>query len=142
MRKSKKETEEFLGPFPAIPEVGRYQHMVFQDLDSGPWHKSEAEHLASKSDCQTGDSRTKIRKQDAMEIDLRAKGNKFAIVELCKQNDVPYQVMTETILEGWSGKPKGMLQILWERGFIDPAIEPMPAEAFYTNDGKKTPLET
>ena len=30
-----------------------------------------------------------------------------------------------------------MLQILWERGFIDPAIELSKVEAFYTNDGKK-----
>jgi hypothetical protein len=34
------------------------------------------------------------------------------------------------------GKPKGMLQILWERGFIDPAIELVKAEGFYTKDGK------
>ncbi len=90
MRKSKMETEEFLGPFPTILEVGGYQHMVFQDSDSGPWYKSEAEWLASKFDRQTGDSRTKIRKKEAMEIDLRAKGvrakgNKVAIIELCKQ---------------------------------------------------------
>jgi hypothetical protein len=35
------------------------------------------------------------------------------------------------------GKPKGMLQILWERGFIDPSIEPIKAAEQYTNDGKK-----
>jgi hypothetical protein len=39
--------------------------------------------------------------------------------------------------EGWIGKPKGMLQTLWERGCVDPAIEPMRAESFCTNDGKK-----
>ncbi len=48
---------------------------------------------------------------------------------------------TETILEGWSGKPKGMLQILWERGFIDPAIEPAKEEAFYNNDGKEEAVQ-
>jgi hypothetical protein len=63
MRKSKMETEEFLGPFPTILEVGRYQHMVYQDSDSGPWYKLEAEQLASKFDHQTGDSRTKIKKR-------------------------------------------------------------------------------
>jgi hypothetical protein len=30
--------------------------------------------------------------------------------------------LTKSIKEGWVGKPKGMLQVLWERGFIDPAI--------------------
>jgi hypothetical protein len=33
--------------------------------------------------------------------------------------------MTEKIKDGWGGKPKGMIRILWERGFIDPSIEPM-----------------
>ena len=142
MRKSKIETEEFLGPFPAILQVGGCQHMNYQYGDSEPFYKSEAEREASKFDRQTGVSKSKIRKKEAMETDLRAKGvrakgNKVAIIELCKQNDVPYKVLTETIIEGWNGKPKGMLQILWERGFIDPEIEPAKAEGFYSNDGKK-----
>jgi DNA-binding transcriptional regulator YhcF (GntR family) len=142
MRKSKMETDEFLGPFPATLSVGDYQHMVYQDGDVGPFFKTDAERQASKFDTLTGTTRRAIRRKDAMEKDLiakgvRAKGNKVAIVELCKQNDVPYKVTTETINEGWNGKAKGMLQILWERGFIDPAIEPTKAEGFYTNDGKK-----
>jgi hypothetical protein len=76
----------------------------------------------------TGASQRKIRRKDATEKDLRAKGvrakgDKVAIVEVCKQNNIPYKVTTKIINEGWNGKPKGMLQILWERGFIDPAIE-------------------
>jgi hypothetical protein len=142
MRKSKMETEEFLGPFPAMLQMGDYQHMVYQDGDVGPFFKTDTERQASKSDSLTGVSKRKIRRKDAMEIDLRAKGvrakgNKVAIVELCKQNDIPHIVTTETVIEGWNGKPKGMLQILWERGFIDPAIEPTKAESFCTNDGKK-----
>ena len=84
MRKSKMETEEFRGPFPAILQVSEYQHMVFQDRAWGPFYKFEAERKATKFDQQTGNS-TKIRKKDAMQIDLRAKGvsakgNKVAIV--------------------------------------------------------------
>jgi hypothetical protein len=30
-----------------------------------------------------------------------------------------------------------MLQILWKRGFIDPAIELTKVSEYYTNDGKK-----
>jgi len=33
-----------------------------------------------------------------------------------------------TSVEGWEGQPKGMLQILWERGFVDPNI---PVETLY-----------
>jgi hypothetical protein len=84
----------------------------------------------------------KTRKKDAMQIDLRAKGvsakgNKVAIIELCKQNNTPCKVATKTVKEGWMGKPKGMLQMLWERGCVDPAIEPTRAESFCTNDGEK-----
>jgi DNA-binding transcriptional regulator YhcF (GntR family) len=142
MRKSKMETQEFLGPFPAMLKVGEYQHMVYQAEDAGPFFKTDAERQSSKLDSLTGTSKRKIRRKDAMEKDLRekgvrAKGNKVAIVELCKQNNVPYKETTETINEGWMGKPKGMLQVLWERGFIDPAIELSKVEGFYTNDGKK-----
>ena len=140
MRQSKMETEEFLGPFPATLQVGDCQQMVFQDGDMGPFYKSELERAATKFDRRTGASTSKMRKKEAMQNDLKAKGvsakgNKVAIVELCKQNNVPYKVVTETIKEGWQGKPKGMLQILWERGFIEQ--EPSKAESFYTNDGKK-----
>ena len=112
--------------------------MVFQDGDMGPFYKSELERAATKFDRRTGASTSKMRKKEAMQNDLKAKGvsakgNKVAIVELCKQNNVPYKVVTETIKEGWQGKPKGMLQILWERGFIEQ--EPSKAESFYTNDG-------
>jgi hypothetical protein len=52
-------------------------------------------------------------KKDLRAKGVRAKGNKVATVNLCKQNDVLYKVMTKTINEGcWNGKPKGMLQIL------------------------------
>ena len=36
------------------------------------------------------------------------------------------------VTEGWEGKPKGMMQVLWERGFIDKNNLQQ-----YTLDGKK-----
>ena len=44
------------------------------------------------------------------------------IEELANQHNVKISVEEELIIEGWVGKPKGMLQILWERGFIDPSV--------------------
>jgi hypothetical protein len=81
-----------------------------------------------KFDCVTGETMTKKRKKDALEKDLRAKevrarGSREELVKLCKQNNVPHEISSYKIREGWAGKPKGMLQILWERGFIDPSIE-------------------
>jgi hypothetical protein len=102
MRKIKMETEEFIGPFPNILQVGKYQNMNYQDGDLGPFYKSDAKREASKFEHQTGVIKRKIRKKDDMEIDLRAKGvrakgNKVAIMGLCKQNDLPYKVTTNNI---------------------------------------------
>ncbi len=44
---------------------------------------------------------------------------------------IPVQITMPEITEGWEGKPKGMLQILFERGFINP--ERMTE---YTIDGR------
>ena len=32
---------------------------------------------------------------------------------------LPIEEMKQKVIEGWEGKPKGLLQILWERGWID-----------------------
>jgi hypothetical protein len=48
-------------------------------------------------------------------------GDKKELQELCALNDVPIFVQTNGIVEGWEGKAKGMLQILFERGFLDPS---------------------
>jgi hypothetical protein len=112
MRKSKIEAEEFLGPFEAILKVGDYQHMVFQEEDLGPFNMSEADREASKFDCQTGDTTTKKRRKDAIENDLKAKGvrargSRNVIVRLCEQNDIPHEITTEKIKEGWGGNQRG-----------------------------------
>ena len=39
----------------------------------------------------------------------------------------------QDVLQGWEGKAKGMEQILWERGWIDPSQD----RRTYTVNGKK-----
>ena len=39
--------------------------------------------------------------------------------------------------EGWSNKPKGMLQILYERGFINPVMTKQEMLRYYTIVGRK-----
>jgi hypothetical protein len=56
--------------------------------------------------------------------------------KLASQNNVSIWKCAEDVEEGWLGKPKGLLQILWERGFIDPGIQ--NPEKYYTLDGKKS----
>ena len=42
------------------------------------------------------------------------------IQAIAVSHNLPIQYTINKVQEGWMHKPKGMLQILWERGFIDP----------------------
>jgi hypothetical protein len=41
------------------------------------------------------------------------------LVALCGPRNICTTVEEQKVKEGWLGKPKGMLQVLWERGWID-----------------------
>ena len=45
--------------------------------------------------------------------------SKRELVELCTKNAIETKELIERKKEGWVGKSKGLLQVLWERGFID-----------------------
>jgi len=55
---------------------------------------------------------------------------------LVQQHGVQTTVEKQKIIQGWEGKPKGILQILWERGLIDE----LNYKATLTLDGRKNPL--
>ena len=38
---------------------------------------------------------------------------------MCTSKNIPITKTAEQIKEGWEGKAKGLLQVLWERGVID-----------------------
>jgi hypothetical protein len=65
------------------------------------------------------------RNRSELELDLRGRGistkgkNKQELVELCEQHQIAITKNVEKIKEGWEGKPKGLLQVLWERGLVD-----------------------
>ena len=51
---------------------------------------------------------------------MLAKGKKQAIQSKAQEHNLPRIEETKAkVIEGWENKPKGLLQILWERGFID-----------------------
>ena len=80
----------------------------------------------------------KVASKDKLLEQLRArgiltKGTLKQLQELCKANNLPIEIEFNVIKEGWVGKPKGMYQVLYERGFIDPDKE----ASWYTLQGKK-----
>jgi hypothetical protein len=140
MRDTKIESEEYLGPFRhelTLP-VGSTQGMVYTSSDAGPFTITAEEKEFNRKDRQKGNRIKRMRNKKELQKDLRAKGvsakgGKDDLQVLCKNKDIPIEEEIDEVIEGWEGKPKGMLQVLWERGFIDPTKK----KEDYTIDGKK-----
>jgi len=66
---------------------------------------------------------------------VTATGNMKNLQRLCRNAGINLVEMTPKIQQGWEDQPKGMLQILWERGWINEQNL-----ASYTVSGKKNVL--
>ena len=87
--------------------------------------------------------KTKKRKKTKLEllIELRKTGfsttkKRYLLSEveaLCNERNIAIEIEEPEVKLGWYRKPKGMLQVLWERGWINPAI----SRSRYTKEGKK-----
>ena len=50
------------------------------------------------------------------------KGLKQKLQNMTRKCEVPItHNVLKFLVKGWQGEPKGLLQFLWERGFIDPS---------------------
>ena len=102
---------------------------------------SPKDRILNCLDQNDGDPKVSQRNKDELIVDLQGKGvstkgkNKQELIALCNNNDITITHKVTKIKEGWVGKPKGLLQVLWERGFIDTT-----KLSSYTLTGKKTEL--
>ncbi len=126
MRSTVIKTEEgFLGPFQRQLQVGDTQHLMFHTTDSGPFWMSQEEKEATCHDVVDEAPKCFQRNKAELIADLLGKSintkgfNKKELVVLCKQNDNATAIQINKITEGWEGKAKGLVQVLWERGLID-----------------------
>jgi hypothetical protein len=62
---------------------------------------------------------------------------KADLLAICDQRNILVTNEECQVKEGWLGKPKGMLQILWERGWIDSTKVVSGRSMRYSKDGKK-----
>ena len=107
-------------------QLGSTQKMQFDEFDEGPCYLDESERHNSRNDIDTG----KVRRKEVLKLDLikalKSKGvgdpcgNKDKIRELAVKHNIPLEFDSPIIKEGWVGKAKGSLQILYERGWVDP----------------------
>ena len=117
----------FFGPHSRILKLGDTQHMVYQDSDTGPFYLSSQEKKKQKYDQAVPGKfiqRNKTKVELVKELTIKnincTVGTVFEKVKkMCTDNNVDLKCAPEPkVIEGWHLKPKGYLQILWERGFI------------------------
>jgi hypothetical protein len=66
---------------------------------------------------------------------MEVKGKLMDIQAAARNNGIPLEIKKTKFHEGWEEKPKGLLQVLWERGWIDNSDN--KAYQNYTIMGKK-----
>ncbi|KAI2491822.1 hypothetical protein MHU86_22728 [Fragilaria crotonensis] len=119
-----------LGPYDRILNVGDCQSMVFEPDDVGPWWFSTDEIRESRRhDIIDNDNfkmvnRTRAQlalalKDAGIDVDSARPVNELKVFAV--QHGIALQQRKVHTVEGWQGKSKGLLQILWERGWIDPS---------------------
>ena len=140
MRDSVLTSDEF-GPFHDKNyhlQPGMKQSMQYTPSDSGPCYFSERERIERRLDISLEKLVEKklnksvlVKKLKEAGI-LNPPGSKADLQQQCINLNIPIKASNRTVSEGWYEKQKGALQILFERGWIDPANL-----QHYTADGKK-----
>jgi hypothetical protein len=143
MKQSKiKSVDGYLGPHDHDRKlnVGDVQSMVFHPSDNGPyWMTPEEQEQTRKDHYGTTIITKEYTKPQLIEMLQQKqgidnpKGNKQQIKDMAELAGISLTYEKQEIIQGWEGKPKGMEQILWERGWIDPSQN----RKFYTLHGKK-----
>jgi hypothetical protein len=152
-----------LGPFNPSLSIGDVQSMVFEENDEGPWwittpegretrrHDILREQVEGTTLKLT--NRTKLQLANALKDEAGVTVDPLRpmdeIKEIAILHGVDLQYQKTQITEGWYMKPKGLLQILWERGWIDPrecstfkqdkTAGKIINTSFYTINGRKDP---
>ena len=115
-------------------QVGDIQYLTYRENDCGPVARkghclNDAQCLHYK-DSQSGAARPRrLTKRELVgklqddagiaAITLQTK-NMLELSDLCRRNGIELAVEQPVITEDWMGTAKGLFQVLWERGWIDP----------------------
>ena len=81
--------------------------------------------ILSRLDEVDGDPSIVQRNKSELILELRGQGintkgkNKKELIAICTNKNIPIDREVPKVKEGWVGKAKGLLQVLWERGYID-----------------------
>ena len=133
-------TEGCLGKFSPTLSVGQTQYTQYQPDDDGPILLSQEVRRKLKYDIPTNKVTDRRLTKEELIVKLKnhaipvhePRGSLKQIQEMCEAKQIPLIESISHIKEGWDRKPKGIHQILIERGLID--INNLAA---YSLNGKK-----
>ena len=131
------EEDGYLGPYNHNKKlrVGDIQSFVYTETDDGPFYFTQTKRNEKRFDVQHGTKSRELTKDELKDElqrrNISNKGTKKQLQQICNNNNISIKVLAPKIKEGWVGKAKGKLQILWERGWIDTDNVPK-----YTDQGK------
>ena len=134
----------FLGPHSPQLKIGDTQSLIFKPEDSGPWYLSPKERQRQRHNRATGKRKVVERSKKMLAEALTAAGvvlqqnrnhTKKELQEFARNKSVDLLEDREVVVHGWEGQPKGLMQVLWERGLIDTSSLEQ-----YTLDGRKNPI--
>jgi hypothetical protein len=147
MRDTVMQDAEHLGNYSPTLTVGQTQRLVFTENDEGPSWMTLEERLLWKFDRPCPRGSTVVHRYTKAQLitklqasNLPTLGKKKELEERCIGNGIPITEQRPKILEGWSGKPKGAFQILFERGFIKQMDGLLQTYKAYTMGGSKGPM--
>ncbi len=133
-----RQEQGYLGTYPRRLKPGDVQKMVFHDVDEGPFWMQPIERQQKKHDIiKSGMRKRKLTKAELLdrlkEKGIVTKGRVADLIVAAQYNGIPVEEELQKIQEGWAGKPKGLLQVAYERGLI----EEHDAWKRYTISGRK-----
>ena len=120
-----KQEKGYLGPYQRILQPGDTQKMIFEGNDVGPfWMSPEERENRRHDNCVEGRVvKRKLTKKELTEVlltrGITIKGKLVDLQRAATTNGISIEEVSQKIIEGWEGKPKGLLQVLWERGWVD-----------------------
>ena len=126
--------------------VGEQQNLNFVDGDGGPfWLNDEAKQATTYDVIEEANIIKEPTKADLL-IALRQDGYdtikkrylKTELIKLYKERNLATNKSEQNIVHGWLGQPKGMLQVLYERSYIDITKFTHPRSMWYSKSEKKT----
>ena len=124
------DVDGYFGRFPRVLKKGDTQKMWFEPGHEGPFYMPPAEREKRRLDTEYGPVTTKDKSKIDLMNDLTACGvslpskpinkiNKDWLQKKAREKGIALEKRTRKVKPGWQGKPKGLLQVLWERGFIN-----------------------